>query len=1640
MARLASKARAGYYPFPVELIPAVAARLDWRAWLTSPRGSTICHAGDPCAGEGVALLRLLQAGLGPALEGTDPLVTVALQGYELETVRARRARQLWTNTLAAPHQSAVTHADLFRVRIPPTLPAATPGLHLQWLNPPYDDDREYVRLEERFLRATTPLLIPGSGVLCFIIPSYALAASAGTLAREYEEVQVYRLPDPQYAVFRQVVVLARRRARPLTYDGLITPEADRLRTLAARPETVPVLPAAGSSTPPDLLLPVVPGGLPDLPIVACDLAPIQPYLHLWSVGNTVVAGDPAPGLPTGLQPFAPVGAYLTLADFCQGAHVTALPPLPTHTAQILASGMVNGQLVQPNDPTGALPPVILTGHFQRVAQTTDTNINSEGEVTSIKMEEKPKLRLDILALSNPPAFYTLKDGTQASGTLDLGAMNMPDFLAHYGEGLAAVIKAQFPALHDPSNPDHHLPLPALRRPLFNAQLHAVCALLKIAAIRGENPHLYGEAGVGKTAQLIQLVLALSAPFIRPVLAAIARQAGRPVRLPTVRNVLIAAPPHLLDNWTREIGKVLPGAQVRQITRIRDLHTPPPPRFNQNSLGAGLTFDILSREAAKLGHGWATHRPGAELGPGLNNTTHRARTGFPGTRRFTLSYGDQARAALFAAARYTPTLGSRDRVTQLLRTATGNLTLRLGTAGLGDLQAALACVPATTPPLRCPRCGMLIAEDAETLADSRGRCPHRPQIATNPVGRSLADLAVLLGPFAPGHELLRTLHPLRMLALDAEARPLTQWPALVSSTPTVGGPLARMLFGQPRPAPTTPVERLAALARRHAITAYQAELIQLHRQLLPQPQAVRDAVLATTLEAIQDHFEQWPATASARSRLAPFVRRLLSLWSLGPARTARVSALARLVAEIVPADRPPPPGGPTGLIGAILDTYRTGSTHHTAELQALLGGLVALIGAAPDAERARLIPATVPPLYAATAKSRRATGPGHQVRYACCLLLALLPDAEVRRTLTMQLRPSIPLEGTADDHPWAKLDRTLETLSRSTSALAALVDPAIRAALEQAYPPSTRWTGSGNTPFAEIDFDPNTGTLTLGKQIVGTPAVALLGIEQLVKAASFTQGPACGETLVQAIPNPGYRVALSRYILRHKALRHRYQLLALDEAHEANHAERAQSQAYYRLAMLPGVLTIPMTGTPMNGYASSIFDLWWHLNRRFREMFGRKERQRFVTVYGYRKLLQRMDDGKERPARQQIRGKQSDAIIAGDVVEVIGEAPGIAPTALLFTLPDSVPLHLAHLEQVLPPRERHLEAVAVNEAESPEGAAMLRNYQTEMRRLMQTITDSLRDKDLAGRLWGFLYHVGLGYPILCPADVGNELDDDDHPRYQFRYPKSCGYYAGQVLVDLPLVPARVRLPHETALLQLVRKELQEGRNCIVYLQHTGNPRLAERIMRLLAGVHPAIYLDVGKVSTGKRDEWITKRVLQPGIRVMLTNPEAVKTGLNNLTPHFQTAIWLEPTQRTDTYRQAGARIRRIGSHPTIPIRDYLISYAGTAQEAGVKLILQKVQTSELFDGFDLDAGLAAAGVQGDGVAMALGSATTSIGKALYDHLRENSGLLRAAAFTQAVVLEVARPTLEATAPARLQPAPPLPIIPIKKGDATQLSMF
>jgi hypothetical protein len=80
------------------------------------------------------------------------------------------------------------------------------------LNPPYDHDADDGRLELTFLKHTTPWVQPG-GLLIYIVPRHVLARPEilRYLLSEYEEQQIFKFPEPEYQVFKQVIFMGRKR-------------------------------------------------------------------------------------------------------------------------------------------------------------------------------------------------------------------------------------------------------------------------------------------------------------------------------------------------------------------------------------------------------------------------------------------------------------------------------------------------------------------------------------------------------------------------------------------------------------------------------------------------------------------------------------------------------------------------------------------------------------------------------------------------------------------------------------------------------------------------------------------------------------------------------------------------------------------------------------------------------------------------------------------------------------------------------------------------------------------------------------------------------------------------------------------------------------------------------------------------------------------------------------------------------------------------------------------------------------------------------------------------------------------------------------------------------------------------------------
>jgi len=173
--RLEGRAIAGFYPTPLSVIDSIC------TYIFHPNGGGNYRIIDPCCGTGEPLELI-----------ANRLDVEQSYGIELDRKRADISK---TRLLKVVHESYTN------VRTPEK------AYSLLFLNPPYDTDQEWRRLEHNFLIDTTKHLAPG-GLLIYIIPHNRLIPrTARYLAWWYKNIKVIRFPDEEYEAFKQIVVL-----------------------------------------------------------------------------------------------------------------------------------------------------------------------------------------------------------------------------------------------------------------------------------------------------------------------------------------------------------------------------------------------------------------------------------------------------------------------------------------------------------------------------------------------------------------------------------------------------------------------------------------------------------------------------------------------------------------------------------------------------------------------------------------------------------------------------------------------------------------------------------------------------------------------------------------------------------------------------------------------------------------------------------------------------------------------------------------------------------------------------------------------------------------------------------------------------------------------------------------------------------------------------------------------------------------------------------------------------------------------------------------------------------------------------------------------------------------------------------------
>jgi hypothetical protein len=451
------------------------------------------------------------------------------------------------------------HSDAFKVSF------EGDGASLLYLNPPYDTDPEHGRLEEKFLTRFANALTSG-GVLVFLVPFYALAASARTLGLMFENVRCFRFPDPEFGGYKQVALFAEKRE-----TALWEPDPTVVGDVEGWAKSVENMPLLGDVDH-EYSLPASSGYMgvfTEWKVRPFDMPALLAATKPWTQSDRTGRSSPVPGI-------VPEGA---LDDLLVRQYPVAMPPRPAHIAAGIAAGVFNGARIEPDDRRSKLPALLVKGVFDKEFRKVDEKKGKNGETKAVIEVQQPKLVTTVLDLSTSK-YVTVKSSGELTNSKSIEDFTMADLLAAYGKGLMARMLLQCPVQHDPARDGEDVELAPLTRPLFQAQKHATIAAVKLLGgpgkrrRRGKCAFVLGEIGSGKTSVALATALTVES-----------------------RRTLVLCPPHLLTSWRNQISAVCPNVRAVVLNDVGDVA----------ALAAdqdpGPVVAILSRETAKLGHAY-----------------------------------------------------------------------------------------------------------------------------------------------------------------------------------------------------------------------------------------------------------------------------------------------------------------------------------------------------------------------------------------------------------------------------------------------------------------------------------------------------------------------------------------------------------------------------------------------------------------------------------------------------------------------------------------------------------------------------------------------------------------------------------------------------------------------------------------------------------------------------------------------------------------------------------------------------------------------------------------------------------------------------------------------------------------------------
>ena len=420
---------------------------------------------------------------------------------------------------------------------------------------------------------------------------------------------------------------------------------------------------------------------------------------------------------------------------------------------------------------------------------------------------------------------------------------------------------------------------------------------------------------------------------------------------------------------------------------------------------------------------------------------------------------------------------------------------------------------------------------------------------------------------------------------------------------------------------------------------------------------------------------------------------------------------------------------------------------------------------------------------------------------------------------------------------------------------------------------------------------------------------------------------------------GIRKISPAYYIK-KQLQGFFDFAIFDEAHLCKGAGTAQGNAMHALVKA-SKKQLALTGTIAGGYASHLFYLLYRLNPRRMQTKGYAwtDVMKFVDKYGQKETWFACSE-EEGTYNTNSRGRQ---------VASPKEKPGISP--LIFTdflLDSAVFLDLSDMSKYLPPLKEYVELVTLSKTIEDSNGNVIDNLEltvlqhyNEVLNVLKKATREKGGKAVLSSLLQFALSY-LDYPY------GAETIKHSISGHTIVKPNHFDIFQQEDIL----------LAKEQRLIELIKKEQTENRNCFVFAEYTGNPstcvtyRLKAIIEKHCNLKGKVVILESSSPSADKREEWIHKKA-EEGIKVFITNPRNTETGLdfcfkkNGVLYNYPTIIFYQMGYSLFTIWQASRRHYRLNQREEC--RTYYMAISGTIQQTILSLIAQKMAATSAIQG-------------------------------------------------------------------------------------------